>query len=190
MKNIILGLLLVGSGLSANNQFEINVNSDTLELSGDLYLNDSYDVSGEADYYAVIGYLNDESGKKSKRMFVAGLKLLSPFVNESGLSFGLGIKAVSADDTSSESFLATPLSVYANYEYNHLLHLSAEYGYASKTLSFVDAKGYRDTKLVLNYKLIENGYIFAGTRSIETSYSDTSDVKYDKSMFFGYKVRF
>jgi len=45
MKKIIVGSLLAGSLLFANNSAQININSDTLEVIGSYSLNDSYDLN-------------------------------------------------------------------------------------------------------------------------------------------------
>jgi len=189
MKKIVLSLVTACGILSANNQVEINMNSDTLEIEGSYYLNDIYEVSNEANYYITASYLGNEEESVKKKLISTGLKLLNPYTNEYGFSFGLGCKLVIADDIG-KSFLALPLNIHAKYEFDDMVHFDAEYGYAPKTLTFSDGDGYRDYKVTANYKLLENGYAFTGVRGIETSYTKYEDVKYDTSLFFGYKVRF
>ena len=194
MKKIILSLVAASSLLMANNQVEINLNNDTLELSADIFLNNMYDVSDDANYYGILSYLgsekSDSTHKDTKKLFTGGLKIVSPFSNDNGLTLGLGIKVVIASDTASKDFLAVPLSVYGQYDFNEKVNLNLEYSYAPKTLSFADAEGYNDMKLKLNYKVMDNGSVFVGARNIETSYKNISTAKYDNSLFVGYKVLF
>ncbi len=190
MKKIILSLAVASTLAMANNQVEINLNNDTLELVGDFYLNNKYEVSNDANYYAIASYLGSENdNSNTSRILSAGVKLLNPFADDNGLSLGLGMKMVLADDNN-KNFIVTPLSVYAKYEYSDLIHLDAEVGYAPKTLSFRDAEKYQDMKLKVNYKVLENGFAFIGVRGLETTYVANETIKYDNSMFFGYKVQY
>ena len=75
-------------------------------------------------------------------------------------------------------------------ELNEKIQFNAKMNSAPQTLSFSDAKAYREFKLTADYKVLENGYVFVGSRYIKTSYDKSIDLTYDKSMFFGYKVQF
>ncbi|VAY87046.1 hypothetical protein MNB_ARC-1_631 [hydrothermal vent metagenome] len=198
MKKIILSMVLISGMLYANgSKGEINVNSDTLELEGDFYLNNTYNLSNYANYYGIINYLSSETNTANstltKRLVAVGFKILNPFSNEYGFSLGLGLKAVISNDRhdkTNTSFLSIPLSIYGKYDFNEVIYVNGSYSYAPKTLSLLDAKGYKDIKLAVNYRVLENGYVFIGIRDIETIYDLSVSVKYDNSLFFGYKIHF
>jgi hypothetical protein len=190
MKKIILSLVAASALAMANNQVELNINNDTVEVNGDIYLNDIYEVSNDSNYYFTASYLSSSQEPGDRQTLVtAGLKILNPFVNDNGLSLGLGIKGVVADN-SSQTFAAIPLGLFIKYELNEKIQFNANMNYAPQTLSFSDAKAYREFKLTADYKVLENGYVFVGSRYIKTSYDKSIDLTYDKSMFFGYKVQF
>jgi hypothetical protein len=192
MKKIISSLIVASGLLFANNQVELNINSNTLEAVGDIYLNDTYNVSNDANYYITASYLGSEKHNDTTKIISGGLKIMSPFSNDNGLAFGLGINAVFADDISDKTFMAVPLTFYTKYEFDEYIFFNLKYGYAPKTLSFADANRYKDFKITANYKVLDNGYVFLGKRDIRTSYSSNSiaDVKYDTDIFFGFKVEF
>ena len=118
MKKILFSLAVASTLAMANNQVELNINSDTLEINGDIYLNDIYQVSNDSNYYFTASYLSSSQNPDDRQTLVtAGLKILNPFVNDNGLSLGLGIKGVVADN-SSQTFAAIPLGLFIKYELN------------------------------------------------------------------------
>ena len=98
LKRTVLSLVATATILSANNQAELNINGDTMEISGDFYLNDSYNVSEDANYYFTASYLDSEvSSSQDQTVLSAGLSIVSQFIDDNGFSFGLSIKAILAD---------------------------------------------------------------------------------------------
>jgi len=191
MKKILLGSALATSLLFASNVAQINVNNDTLEVGGELYLNNSYNVNNSSNYYFTINYLGTEAdtNEASQKLLSAGLKVLNPFTDDNGISLGLGIKSVYTNQLS-KTFFALPLAAYIKYEVNEMIYVDLEASYAPKVLSFSDADNYRDTKIKVNYKVLEDGYAFIGARDITTKYELTGKVNYDTSAFIGYEVKF
>lgn len=196
MKKILVGSLIATSLLFGNgNSAEININNNTLELVGEYILNNSYDVSDEANYYFTISYLGSEDQQTTsttvtnQKLATAGLKIMNPYIDDKGFSLGIGIKAVWADNHT-QDFVATPLEVFAKYEINEQLSLDMNIGYSPKVLTHSDGTTYKDGKVKINYKIIDNGYVYLGARKIKTTYKDNSEIEFDDSMFFGYKVQF
>jgi len=190
MKKILIGSLIATSLLLGNNAVEVNINNDTLEVEADIYLNDSYDVSNNSNYYLTVGHLRTENDNaETQTLTTAGLKVLNPFTDDNGISFGLGMKSVYTNQLS-KTFFALPLSVYGKIEFTEVIYVDAEISYAPKVLSLGDAESYTDMKAKFNYKVLENGYVFIGARSVETKYDSGTTSKYDTSAFVGLEVRF
>ena len=195
MKKILAGSLVATSLLFGANSAEININNNTLELVGEYILNGSYNVSDEANYYFTVGYLSSEDQKSTattvtnQKLATVGLKIMNPYIDDRGLSLGIGIKTVWADNYTKD-FLATPLELFAKYEINEQLSLDTSIAYSPKVLTHSDGDTYKDWNLKANYKVIDNGYAYIGARSIKTTYKDSAEIEFDDSMFFGYKVQF
>jgi len=190
MKKIIAGSLIATSLLLGNNAVEVNINNDTLEVEADIYLNDSYDVSNNSNYYLTVGHIRTENDNaETQSLTTAGLKVLNPFTDDNGISFGLGMKSVYTNQLS-KTFFALPLSAYGKIELSEVIYIDAEVSYAPSVLSLSDAKSYTDMKAKLNYKVLENGYVFIGARSIETKYESGITSKFDTSAFIGLEIRF
>jgi len=190
MKFILMGSVLASTLLMGSNGLYINVNDDTLELEADIYLNKHYDVSDNSSYYLSLGHLRTENEtKKTQPLSTLGFKMSNPYIDDNGISLGLGMKLVYTNHMS-KTFFALPLSLYARVEMNEMIYADVNLSYASKVLSFVDAQTYIDMKTRLNYKVSSDGYFFIGARSIETRYKKGHDIKYDNSGFLGFEVRF
>jgi hypothetical protein len=162
-----------------------------LELRGDIYLNNIYTVNDSSNYYFTCSYLGSESTNdtSSQKLTSVGLKILNPYTDDNGISLGLGIKSVYTNQ-SDKTFIAIPLVVYGNFELNNLIYFDLEASYSPRVLSFSNADGYTDAKLKVNYKVLENGYVYIGARDITTKYEKSDKIKYDTSAFIGYEVRF
>jgi hypothetical protein len=191
MKKILLSSIAASTLLFASNSAQININNDTLELRGDLFLNNMYNVNNSSNYYFTVSYLGteDTDTDETQKLFSTGLKVLNPYTDDNGISLGLGLKSVFTDQAD-KTFLAVPLAAYGRFELNDLIYFDIEVAYAPRVLSFSDAEGYTDAKIRVNYKVLEDGYIYIGARDITTKYEDIGSVDYDTSAFVGYEVRF
>jgi len=193
LKKIILGSLVASSAVFASGVAEINVNGDTLQVGLEYNLNQSYRLNDNSNYFLTASYLRSEDGKtaiqETQTLTTVGLKIMNPYVDDYGFSLGLGIKGVSADN-SSKTFLAAPLNIFASYMVNEQIHIDAEFGYAPKVLAFSDAETYKEWNAKVNYKVIDNGFVYLGGRDIDTKYTNGNKISYDNSVFFGFKVQF
>jgi predicted RNase H-like nuclease len=134
MKKVLLGSIFATS-LLYSTTFQININNDTLEVATDLYLNDMYNLNSSSNYYAGLSYLTTEreEGETSQKLTTASFKILNPFTDNNGLSFGLGIKAIDTKENS-KKFQAMPLSFYGKWELNEVLYFDLELYRFAKTL--------------------------------------------------------
>lgn len=189
MKKILIGSFIASSILMGNN-IQVNINSDTLEVSADIYLNNSYNLNENSNYYFTASYLRTEKNDlETQSLSSAGFKVLNPYTENNGISIGLGMKAVYSDQTN-KRFFATPLVLNGKIELNEVMYVDADLSYAPKVLSFSDGKTYQDMKVRFNYKVLADGYVFVGLRNIETEYNNGITKKYDNSVFLGLEVRF
>ncbi len=192
MKKILAGSLVTASLLFGANSAEININNNTLELIGEYNLNDVYVLNDDSNYFFTFSFLTSEESSTSvasQKLISGGMKIINPYVDDRGFSLGLGAKFVWADNTNKD-FIATPLSIFADYQLDERVSISAAFAYAPKILTYSDGDNYKDLNLKVNYKIIENGYVYIGARDITTKYKSGASVDYDKSIFFGYKVQF
>lgn len=191
MKKIILGSLVTGSLLLANNSVQVNVNKDTLELGADIYLNKYYNTNNSSNYYLTAGYLRTEGEKNNddQSLTSVGFKLINPMTDNYGISLGMGMKSVYSTHES-DSFLAIPLTLNGRIEFNEVIYFDANISYAPQVLSFMDGESYRDIQARINYKVLADGYIYLGGRNIETKYENNTRVKFDTSAFVGFEIRF
>ena len=190
MKKIIVGSLLATSLLLANNSVKVNINNDTLEVGADIYLNKIYDVSNNSNYYLTMSHLRMEDNQDDTNSISSvGFKVVNPLTNDSGVSFGLGMKSVYTNQMD-KTFMAFPLTVNGRVEVNEMIYIDADVSYSPRVLSFSDADSYTDMKLRVNYKVLADGYVFVGARRIDTKYENIDETKFDSSAFFGFEVRF
>jgi hypothetical protein len=192
IKKIITTLALSSSILFAANTAEINVNNNTLGLKGEYGINEVYKLSNDAKYYITLEYLSSEEAaatESTDRIVNLGIKMMNPYINDYGISFGMGINAVWVNNYT-DTFVATPLSLFADYAINEDLSIDATLSYSPKILSYSSADSYTEFTAKANYKVIDNGYAYLGYRDISTSYDDGSDIDFDNTIFFGYKLKF
>jgi len=191
LKKVIIGSLLASSVAFGSGAADINVNNNTLEIGVEYNINRSYNLDDNSNYLLFATYLRseEENETNNKSLVTAGVKIINPYINDYGFNFGLGIKSVMADN-SSKSFMAVPLEIFVSYVINEKFHLDTSYSYAPKVLTFIDGENYREWKAKLNYKVIDNGFVYVGGREIKTSYTNDTTYSYDDAAFFGFDVRF
>lgn len=190
LKSFLLASCLSAGSLLANDNAQININNETLEVSANIYLNSRADVSNKSNYYINAGILKtDNSDGDDQYLATVGLKILNPLVDAKGLSFGLGIKGVYTDFGADTAY-TFPLGLFAKFELNEVIYFDAEASYAPTVLSSSQIDSYKDFKFRANYKVLEDGYVFAGTRYIKVDTANYGDVGYDTTMFVGYELRF
>jgi lipopolysaccharide assembly outer membrane protein LptD (OstA) len=192
INKIILGSIITSSIAYATSSVELNVNNNTLELEAKLDIKDKFQLNNDSNYNFIISALTTKENngiQDSSSLYTAGLEIVNPYVSNNGLSFGLGVKVVYADN-SDTTFTAIPLTVFAKYEVNEKFFVDANVAYAPSILTFSNAERYSDYKIKANYNVMSNAYVFLGLRQITTEYEKLGKLKYDDSIFIGYKIQF
>ena len=192
IKKILTTLAIGTTLLSASNSAQINVNNSTLGLKGEYGINEIYNLSNDAKYYITLEYLSSEdtaANESTDRIINLGFKMMNPYINDYGISFGMGINAVWVNNYN-DTFMATPLSIFADYAISEELSIDGTFSYSPKILSYSNADNYSEFTAKLNYKVIDNGFAYLGYRDINTDYTDGKSLQFDNSLFFGYKVQF
>ena len=191
MKKIIVGSLIASSLVYGINNVDLNVNNNTLEVSGEFSLNEAYELNNDSNYYLTVSFLNseDKSATTTEKLASVGFKMLNPYMDDYGFRFGLGIKAVWADN-SKEDFVSIPVQLFASYQIDEKISVDTDIAYAPRVLSFLKAQKFTSGKIKLNYKIMDNGYLYIGGRTISTKYENGTTIKYDSSLFVGYQVQF
>ncbi|HIP13353.1 MAG TPA: hypothetical protein EYG97_02245 [Arcobacter sp.] len=190
MKKILAGSLVASTLLLGSNSIDLNLNNNTIAVGGEFLLNEIYELNNDSNYYVTLNYLNSEDKSPSESLLSAGVKVLNPYISDEGYKFGIGLKIVIADNYNSKDFLAVPLLAFGNYNVNEKVTVDLDIAYAPSVLSFQDAEKFTSLQAKANYKIMENGLVYVGTRSITTKYTNGAKIKYDTSLFLGYKVQF
>lgn len=191
MKKIIVSLGLLVSTMFANNQFEININNETIELGTSFDLRGNMNLPSSSAYTLDIRYLRTEEaqrGETSHHLANIGFKVVEPVSNNYGTVLGLGMDALYSD-SGSDLFLAIPFTLYGRYDATNKLFIDANIKYAPKILSFNDAKSYGEIRATINFAMTTNAIVYAGGRYIDAKFKDY-EVNYDETAFAGFKFVF
>lgn len=200
-----LGLLVATTiSVYAMHSAEININEKDLEFGLNLDMG-QYNRNVEPDTtFAGIKYLkasnenseNENGGIAPIKYFLEFNFLIKQEIKNSGLKFGLGVKA-NTSKVANNTFMSIPIGVNISYTLPLKNFIPVEVGgelyYAPQSLSFLDAESFVETRLGLRLEVIERGSIFVGYRNLNTNYK-VSDIKYEvtynKSAYFGFKFEF
>lgn len=200
-----LGLLAATTiSVYAMHSAEININEKDLEFGLNLDMGQYNRNIEPGTTFAGIKYLNandensaSESGSiVNTKYFVEANFLIKQEIKNSGLKFGLGVKA-NTSKVEDKTFMSIPIGIDISYKLPLNNFIPVEIGavlyYAPQSLSFLDAESYVERRLGLNLEVIQRGSIFIGYRNIDTNYkiSDSKyEVTYNKSAYFGFKFEF
>jgi len=191
VKNIIYGSLFISSLLFGKHEFKININDKTLEVAGDVYLNNSYNLSSDTNYYLTASYMKTQTQDEdiSNRLSTVGFKVMNSRMNSFGLSFGMAIKTVysSINDT---DIMAVPLGLYMQYEPNDMFYFGLEGFYSPEVLTFMDSTSFKSGEFNINYRILRDGYIYVGIRKDIAKSKDNEEIEFDDNPFFGFRIRF
>lgn len=191
MKKILVSLCLCTSFLFAQSEAKININDKSLEISADAYLNYFYALDNSSKYYFGVNYIRSENNiNKNTALFALNFKVLSEMKSNNNIELGIGVKTVVIDNGINEDFVVVPFGLHAVYNLNKQFSIDTNIYYASKVLSFSDAKRYFSYELNANYEIVENAFVFIGGRSIETQYQKIEKIKFDQSVYAGFKFLF
>lgn len=171
-KKLVITAALTSVSLMAQNSAEINLNSYDIELLGKYQLGQNFDYNGNSNAnYIHLGYLySGESETRSKELVEGGYIATGAVGGLNALSFGIGIKASTA-----EEFVAIPIGATINYRLpvNWPVNIGASVYIAPDPLVFLDGKGYTSYRFGVSTQIIPNASIYAGYRDINLKYKDS-----------------
>lgn len=111
-----------------------------------------------------------------------------------GIVFGLGIDlAGSYIDKSQDSYAAVALKLKLGYvlPFRILTTVSGAVSYAPKTLCLSNnINNFSDTRIEIDFDVIDGGTIFVGTRDIKYGIPDNGTFTLNKSGYGGFKIHF
>jgi hypothetical protein len=194
MKKIVVTLALLVSFLNGESLLNINLNESDIEFTVD----GDEKYSNNSKIYRSIGYIkadnkNDNSkGMAEAEMMVIGLTALP------GISIGMGIKAIATKvdgdkdiDDKNAAALAIKLKVIYTLPLMVKSYLTGSYAYAPNSLSFTDLDNYYESKVEVNFEVIDGGLVYVGARNIELEFEDIDEkYTYNNSEYFGVKFIF
>lgn len=191
MKKIALGLGLITSTIFAGNQFEININNDTIELAGSLDLKQSMTLPADSEYSLDVRFLKteeEEIGEDGNYIANIGFKVVDSVSDVNGGAFGLGMDVLYTD-TDKDIFFAIPFTLYGSYTFNEKLFIDTNLKYSPKILSYGDGESYKEARATINYNATSNAIVYLGARMIEAKF-ENYELEYDKTAFGGFKFQF
>jgi len=171
--------------LHAQNNIALNINDEDLEVSASVDLNALTYFSDTTSFFIDGSYLHTDGDN----LATMGVSAEGKFQGVEGLTLGLGIKSVFADD-----FVAIPFLAKARYTLplNYSIPTTSLYtslAYAPSVLAFSDAESYMEFRVEANMEVVNNVHLFGGYRNIDTEY-DTYDHTFNNSFYGGLKLSF
>ena len=170
-------LLLISTDVSARS-IDLNINSDALRLT--------YASVVSKNVVTDVGFLYIDKGNKFKDEEIAwhaGLNLVSGDVR-------FGARALFVTPGESEA-LAIGFGGQARFALANNIGLGGHFYYAPEVTSMLDAKGYHEYSIRLDFKIAPSGYIYLGYRNMKVSIGDRNNkVEIDDDVMLGFKVYF
>jgi hypothetical protein len=193
LKKLLLTLALAGS-LFAQHDASINLNSDELELKGNLDLGELMQSDYPDMYFITMGYLDVDNDESTDPLLEVGFMLRDDIYAVDGLRFGIGFKGNTAE-VSGQNFSSIPLGVELEYtlpiDFSMPITLSGVLFYAPPALTFQDGDKYLETRIEASIAIVEQAIIFVGYRQIDTDYDGwVGDYSYSDEAYVGFRIRF
>lgn len=197
MKKLLMIVLVFGGINMFASSAEINVNSNSVEFGGDMYMH----KKGYTTYYFTGRYLNNgevNDDELDATLTTVGLKAMNQYrvgnhlLKGAGVGMGMDIGILDIDKIDKD-FITTPFALYGNLQFSNRLSLDAKYAYSPEILTHGDGTKYSDFKLKVNFRLIDNGYVFIGQRVIKATYEASGGdfvAKLDNDVFAGFRLIF
>jgi len=185
IKKILVATFLLTGLINAQNSIGLDINSEDVELRGDINLNSTIGYTGGTSYLIDASYLHNDDDD----LFTIGVSGENSLEAAPGLVFGFGFKAAFAED-----FMAIPLLGKVKYILPFdsdipSTYLLASFAYAPSVLTFLDGETYSEFRAEADMEVISNIHIFTGYRNINTDY-ETGDYKLNDRFYGGLKLSF
>lgn len=194
LKKLLLSLALSAS-LFAMHDASVNLNSDDIELQGNLDLGELNESDYPDSYFLSLGLLDVDNAESTDPLLSAGFMLRQDMTGMDDLRFGIGFKGTYTKVGNSKH-AAIPINAELAYtlplDFAMPLIISAGLSYAPSVLSFKDADSYFEGRAEVSLQIIEQGTLFIGYRQIETDFESNKggDYTFSDSAYIGFKVRF
>jgi len=193
-KTALLGLCSLSA--FAMHTAEVNLNNKDIEGSLRFDMGQFNPALAPETYMLGVRVLHGDDSHGDARdndpLVEVNFLLQNSFRAVSGLTLGMGVK-LDYTETGSQTYLAMPLGLEASYRLpGNLavpLRLSSSLYYAPSSLAFDDADSYFEFRAGIDAEIVENGYIVAGYRTIDTDY-DRADMNYNHSVYAGFRFAF
>jgi len=188
-----IGLMAISTvSVFAMHNAEININNKDLELSAKMDMGQfNYNVEPDSVFVGAKYLHADEKYSDLNNVDdYYELNFLMKQKVDNDFTFGLGVKV-----NHTAGFTGVPLGVEAGYkmpvDMKIPLYLGASLYYSPDVLSVDGADGFLEYRVNLDIKVIENGSITLGYRSLDIDYGDTrNSVQYNASAYAGFKFDF
>ncbi len=194
LKKLLLGLALSVS-LFAQHDASVNLNSDDIELDGNVDLGELNQSDYPDIYFLTLGFLDVDNPESTDPLLQAGFMLRQNITGIDGLKFGIGFKGTYTK-AARHTHAAVPVGVELAYtlpiDFALPIIVSGSLDYAPSVLSFKDADRYMEKRLELGIQVIEQGTIFVGYRKINTDFESHlgGDYTFNDTGYIGFRVRF
>ena len=194
LKKLLITLALSVS-LFAQHDASVNLNSDDIEVNGNIDLGELNQSDYPNIYFLTLGFLDVDNRESTDPLLQAGFKLRQDVTGVQGLRFGLGFKGTHTE-VGNHKHSAVPLGVELAYTLpiNSAIPIiiSGSLDYAPSVLSFKDADSYMEKRVELGVQIVEQATIFVGYRKIDTDFETRygGDYTYNDTGYIGFKIRF
>ena len=194
LKKLLLSLAL-STSLFAMHDASVNLNSDDIEVKGNIDLGELNQSDFPDMYFLTLGLVDVDNTASTDPLFSAGFMLRQDLQGIDNLKFGIGFKGTYTKVGSSKH-AAIPINAELAYTLPLDLAIpivvSGAISYAPSVLSFKDADSYFEGRAEIGLQIIEQGELFVGYRQIDTDFENRygGDYEYNDAAYIGFKVRF
>ena len=190
-----LGLVVLSTASAfAMHTAEININDKDLELGVKLDLGQTNSTVEPDTTFVGFSYLNGhiDNSNADISAYSEVSFLMRRDVQGSGLVFGLGVKS-NYTKIGDNTFITIPLGLELGYTLPIEMPIvfGAKAYYAPQSLAFSTAESFLEYRVDLSVEVIPKGSLIAGYRDINTNIESSNiDIKYNESIYFGFRFAF
>ena len=178
MNKLLISILLMLPVTGFAQSIDLNFGDDSFRFT--------YAYGVDQKLVADLGFLYlQEEGKNSddELAFHAGLNITSGNVRFGGRAF-----MVSPGDADA---LAVGFGGQGRFALSRVVGLGGHFYYAPEVTSFIDAKGYHEYSIKLDFKVAKSAYLYLGYRNVKVKIGDRDNkVELDDDVILGFKTYF
>ena len=178
MKQLILAILLLVPIVASAKSIDLNFTDDSFRFTY------AYGIDRKLVTDLGLLYLQKKGRYRDDEMaFHAGLNVVSG-------NFRFGARAFLATPGDYDT-LAVGFGGQARFALSKVVGLGGHFYYAPEVTSFVDAKGYHEYSIRLDFKVTPSAYLYLGYRNVKVRIEDRNNkVELDDDAMLGFKVYF